>query len=181
MQDERKDLTDVVKQALAQKELTALVDCNRQSGQYGLTLTKEEALMLMDSRNESLKRERRLELGEGILKRLIDVFCDSAYLTQENYLESLERLQDIFYEFKNESMDLLTDEELLAFMKEQFEEVCMGDFDYLEGTCLERFTRAIRAGYKGYEKSGGYREYGQFDEEQRWDKELYLTALENLM
>ena len=50
----------------------------------------------------------------------------------------MEELQDIFYSFKNEAMDLLTDDELLTFMKEQFEEICMGDTEYLESTCLSK-------------------------------------------
>lgn len=89
-------------------------------------------------------------------------------------------LQEIFYEFKNESEDNLTDDELLSFMKEQFEDVCSGDVDYLEGTCLEIFTKAIRAGYEGYKKTGGYGEYGQFDEVPRWDKEMYFEVLKEL-
>lgn len=171
---------DVVKQMLARREAQTLVACNQRSEQYGLTLSEKEALALMECRNESLKKERRFELSESILKDMIDAFCDSRFLLQENYEESLERLQAIFYEFKNESEDLLTDEELLTFMREQYEEVCMGDLDYLEGTCLERFARAVRAGYSGYEKSGGVGEYGQFDEETRWDKELFLRALDSL-
>jgi hypothetical protein len=50
----------------------------------------------------------------------------------------------------------------------------------LEGTCLERFATAIRAGYEGYQKSGGHNEYEKFDEEPRWDKDLYLEVLKDL-
>lgn len=111
--DGKNELVDAVKQMLAKKEVQTLVACNERTKQYGLVLSEQDALALMECRNESLKQERRLELSEGILKELIDAFCDSQFLSQENYVESLERLQAIFYEFKNESMDLLTDEELL--------------------------------------------------------------------
>lgn len=53
----------------------------------------------------------------------------------------MEKLQDIFYCFKNEAEDQLTDDELLSFMREQFEEICMGDTEYLESTCLPRLQR----------------------------------------
>ena len=43
--------------------------------------------------------------------------------------------------YKNEMQDEISDEELLHFMKEQFETVCFGDLDYLTGTCLPFFLR----------------------------------------
>ena len=78
---------------------------------------------------------------------------------RQNYVKTLKRLQDIFFLYKNESDDLVSDDELLTFMQEQFEGVCFGDLDYLETTCLQRFCMAVRAGYRGYRKSGGHSEY----------------------
>ena len=72
------------------------------------------------------------------------------------------------------------DDELLEFMREQFEKVCCGDFGYLEGTCLDLFAQAIRAGYSGYRESGGRGEFEAVDIVKRWDRELYLEALHNL-
>ena len=77
-------------------------------------------------------------------------------------------------------LDEISDEELLNFMKEQFETVCFGDFDYLEGTCLDIFAQAVRAGYRGYQKTGVLGEFASFDELPRWDKELYLETLRDL-
>lgn len=167
--------------AKGQKEELALLEsCNERSRSYGLVLTEEDARELMACRDDSLKRHRRVELGGGILDRLIDAFCDCAYITQDSYLETLERLLDIFYSFKNESMEKLTDGELLHFMREQYERICFGDLDYLEDTCLERFARAIRFGYEGYQSTEGIGEYDQFDEEERWDEELYQQILKEI-
>ena len=69
---------------------------------------------------------------------------------------------------------------LFILMKEQFELICFGDLDYLEGTCLANFAQAIRAGYDGYKNSDGYGEYSKFDEVERWDYELYLETLKEL-
>ena len=77
-------------------------------------------------------------------------------------------------------MDRLTDDELLEFMREQFETVCFGDLEYLKGTCLERFSRAVRGGYDGYRQSQGRGEYEQFSEEQRWDDTLYMRVLKEM-
>ena len=52
--------------------------------------------------------------------------------------------------------------------------------DYLEGTCLDLFAQAIRAGYTGYVGSEGRGEFEKFDIVKRWDKELYLEVLREL-
>ena len=83
-------------------------------------------------------------------------------------MEMLARLQDIFYEFKDSTADRVTDRELLNFMREQFDEVCFGDADYLEDTCLDRFAAGVRAGYSGYQQSEGRGVYEQFSGEARY-------------
>lgn len=163
-----------------QNQLAKVLETNQRAERYGLTLSEEEAGIILEERGRALKEQKRVEFGEGILPKIIDEFCDSAYLDQEHYVETLIRLQDIFYLYKNEMMDEITDDELLHFMKEQYEEICFGDLDYLESTCLSNFAQAIRAGYSGFRASDGRNEYGQFDEVTRWDHELYMEALREL-
>lgn len=103
-----------------------------------------------------------------------------AYIDRNNYVETIIRLQDIFYLYKNEMNDEITDDELLHLMKEQFEILCFGDLDYLETNCLADFARAIRAGYEGYKETDGYGEYAGFDVQERWSYELYQEALKEL-
>ena len=121
-----------------------------------------------------------IEFGAGIAERIICEFCDSDFINQENYVQTIIRLQEIFYLYKNEMQDEITDDELLHLMKEQFENLCFGDLDYLEGTCLSGFAQAIRAGYEGYKGSDGFGEYAVFDEVKRWDYDLYLETLKEL-
>lgn len=173
-------LLEVLQSRKEKKELSVLMQCNEKTESFGLSLTEEDAHELVLCRNASLKKYRRVEFGEGILDKLIFTFCDSQYINQENYREIMEELQDIFYSFKNEAMDLLTDDELLTFMKEQFEEICMGDTEYLESTCLPRFASAIRSGDRDYVKSGGKGEYEKLSEEQRWDGELFMDVIKEL-
>lgn len=160
-----------------EEEITGLLACSEKTGQYGLTLTREEAAKLIASRNDSLKKYRRVELGRGMLDKLVYTFCDSEYINNDNYLETLEELLELFYKFKNELGDKLSDDELLAFMKEQFEGVCFGDLEYLSGTCLERFAASVRAGCNGFRKTQGKGEYEALSSEQRWDSGLYMEAL----
>lgn len=160
--------------------LKQLLETNQYTEKYGLTLSEKDTELLLSEKNNILKTEQRVEFGQSILPQIIYAFCDSSFLSQSNYVETLIRLQEIFYLYKNEMHDEITDYELIHFMKEQFETVCYGDLDYLEGTCLDIFAQAVRAGYRGYQKTQGYGEFEKFDIVHRWDKELYLKTLKEL-
>lgn len=128
----------------SQNQINTLVSTNKFTSSYGLVLTQEEAYNLIQSKNECLKEQERLEFTAGILPKLIYNFCDCDYICQENYAYTLERLQSIFYLYKNETMDILTDDELIEQMKLLFNGVCHGCVEYLEEVALEEFARKIR-------------------------------------
>lgn len=164
-----------------QLQLKAVLDTNAQTADFDLVLTPQEAQVLLVERQSVLKHERRVEFGEGILPKLILTFCSSRYITQESYVPTLARLQEIFFLYKNEMADEITDDELLGFMQEQFETICCGDLDYLEGTCLDIFAQAVRAGYQSYKETQGRSSFAALDIVKRWDKELYLETLRDLI
>lgn len=168
---------EAVNRQLWQKQLQ---DANQYAVKYGLELSNGDLELLLEEKNHVLKAEQRVEFGKSILPQIIYSFCDSAYVFQDNFLETLIRLQEIFFLYKNEMCDEITDEELLNFMKEQFEGVCYGDLDYLEGTCLELFGEEVRAGYRGFQVSRGKGEFSKVDLVPRWDRELYLETLKEL-
>lgn len=120
--------------------------CNEITMKYGVTLSDTQIENLINKRFESLKNTGRIEFGDGILKELIEAFCDSPYIIQENYEETLEELQDIFYFFNGEAMDQIADDELIEFMKEYFNGECQGSIEYLSGTNLEELCRNTRYG-----------------------------------
>ncbi len=163
-----------------QNQLQKVIQTNRTTERYGLVLTEEDARLILEERGNSLREQKRVEFGEGIVTKIIYEFCDSDYIDQSNYVNTMIRLQEIFYLYKNEMQDEITDDELLHFMKEQFESICFGDLDYLESTCLASFSQAIWAGYDGYKGSEGCGAYSKFDEVKRWDHELYLETLKEL-
>lgn len=174
------NLFELMQQKKQEEEIGRLIATNKKTEGFGLALSYEEARELVVSRNDSLVSSKRVEFGDSILNKLIFQFCDSQYINQDNYLQTLTELQDIFFQFKNEAEDNLTDDELITFMKEQFEEVCTGDTDYLAGTCLEKFAEAVRAGYRDYMQTGGQGEFSQFDDVTRWDKDLYMQVLREI-
>ena len=144
-------------------QMVAIQKTNQYTKKFGLTLTQEDTQLLLAERKSSLKEQARVEFGEGILPKLIFAFCDSTFINQENYVETIARLQEIFYLYKNESLDELSDEELIAYMKEKFDGVCQGSTDYLEDTCLENFARKIRKMTQGF--------IGNYEEEQEDEEE----------
>lgn len=163
-----------------QNQLEKVMRTNQKTERFHLSLTEQDAKVILEERKNSLSEQKRIEFGEDIATKIIYEFCDSDYIDQSNYVETIVRLQEIFYQYKNEMQDEITDDELLHLMKEQFETICFGDLDYLESTCLANFAQAIRAGYDGYKSSDGYGEYLKFDEVKRWDYELYLETLKEL-
>jgi hypothetical protein len=143
----------------------------------------------MISRKSSLGDSQRIEFGEGVLPKIIDAFCDSQYINQDNYVGTLTELQDIFYTYKNETLDELSDDELLSFMRTQFDDICFGDMEYLRNTCLERIARSTRSGYMSkmqsrlrdeYSLKKYENDYEDLTEETRWDYEVYKRSLEDL-
>ena len=125
-----------------------LRECNKLTARFGLTLSETQIHSLVERRFNALLDTGRIEFGEGILQKLVYSFCDSPYLTQENYEETITELQDSFYYyFKNESMDRISDDELIEFMSAVFNGRAQGSLDYLSGTSLEELCRYARQGW----------------------------------
>lgn len=131
---------------VSQTGIQTILDTNQYTKQFGVTLSEKETKLLLQERTHALQEQERVEFQGGILPKLIFTFCDSPYIYQDNYVDTLGRLQEIFYLYKNESLDELSDDELLEYMKQEFNSVCQGSLDYLEDTCLEQFARDIRKG-----------------------------------
>ena len=128
-----------------QNQMNAIRKTNEYANQYGVCLTDYDIQKLLIRRRECLVEQQRMEFGTGILDKIIFAFCDSDYIYQDNYVETIARLQSIFYLYKNESMDELTDDELINIMRNAFDEECQGSLEYLEETFLDNFARDIRA------------------------------------
>jgi hypothetical protein len=124
-----------------------VIECNRYSERFGLTLTHAQAVELMETRSLALGESGRVELGAGIIHKLIMAFCDSPFLSNDNYAQILNELVEIFYYYKNDTMDMVPDDELLQYMKESFNGVCGGSVDLLAERELYRYAVSLRRGY----------------------------------
>ena len=142
-------LTDsmfITDQLLKEQSIGEVLKCNQETAKYQLTLTKEDAVLLIDTRREALKANQRIEIGGGTISKIIHCFRDSPYLSQCNYAETISELIDTFYYFKNETLDEVSDDELIELMKELFDERCHGSMDLLQGREMERIAHNIRFG-----------------------------------
>jgi hypothetical protein len=128
---------------------------NEMTARYGLMLTEQDAIELVETRSSSLKDTGRVEFGAGVAGRLIEEFRDSPYIWQDNYVETLHELIEMFYYYKNETLDLVSDEDLVKFMKDRFDGKCQGSLELLKYRELERMARGIR--YRRVPNLEGYR------------------------
>lgn len=131
---------------IKQNEITKIKKCNEYTSKYGIILSDSQIVNILKRKNEILKNTGRIEFREGIIDKIIKEFCDSQYITKDNYIETLYELIDIFYEYKNETMDLITDDKLIKFMKKSFDGIAGGDLEYLSGTIMHQMREDILKG-----------------------------------
>lgn len=131
-----------------QNEISNIESCNKITSVYGLSLNVKQISNLLEKKQEILKSTGRIEFRESIIKKIIIEFSDSTYITQESYESILHELIEIFYEYKNETMDIVTDDELIKFMKKSFDGICKGDIDYLSGTIMYEMKKEVLNGKK---------------------------------
>ncbi|SHI22098.1 DUF6323 family protein [Desulfosporosinus lacus] len=137
-----------ISSALIRKQSVAeLEKCNDLTVQFGLRLSQCDAVDLVETRNLALKDNGRIEFGGGVIEKIIREFCNSPYLSMPNYAESLHDLTDMFYYYKNETLDLMSDDDLIKFMKQRFDGICQGSLELLSGRELANMARNIRFGY----------------------------------
>lgn len=120
--------------------------CNTASACFGLLLTETEIAQLEQSRQKTLRKTGRVEFGGGVLRGLVQAFCDSPYLDSREYADTLEALQELFYDFKNECGEILSDDELLSAMRLVFDG-SGGSLDYLTAAGSDLLLRAARTGF----------------------------------
>ena len=127
-------------------EIANIKKCNEYTSKYGLILSDGQISNLLERKKEALRETGRIELREGIIERLIREFCDSSYMNQENFAQTLYELIEIFYEYKNETIEIIADDELIEFMKKSFDGICQGDLEYLSGTVMYRMRENLLSG-----------------------------------
>ena len=73
----------------------------------------------------------------SVIEKLIHFFAGSPYTNAENYEETLHRLTDIFYSFKRDTWESVSDNQLIEFMKDAFDGSCRGSLELPAQKCDE--------------------------------------------
>ena len=124
------------------QELSAV---NARTARFGLTLSPQAMEEIRLSRVSALSDHGRVELGPSAVSLIVEGFCDSPFLLQDEYEATLMELVDAFYYFKNACADMLTDDELIQAMRERYD-AYDGSVEAVTGTTLEALGRARRLG-----------------------------------
>lgn len=139
-------LSDGSSELLKKHAVDELIMCNGYTEQYGITISREAAAALVETREYSLIRYGRIEFGGGVIEKIIKAFCDSPYIGNHNYEQTLHELIEYFYYYKNEAMGMVSDDDLISFMKSSFDGVCRGSLELLSGRELYNLAEAIKRG-----------------------------------
>ena len=125
----------------------SLLKCNTITVRFGLRLTEADAKALAEAQGRVLKASGRVAFMGGVLNELILAFCDSPYINQDSWADTLAELTEAFYVFKNEARDEIDDAEAIALMKRLFDgDWCEGSLDRLREELLPMAARRIREG-----------------------------------
>ena len=119
-----------------------LLELNENSSAYGLTLNKEDIKEIINSRNNTLKSYGRIELDINVTKSIIENLYKSQYTDRDDYVELINDLQGVFYYLKNETLDQISDIEIIEIIDEIYNN-CSGRIDIVQEKC-EEFAKSYR-------------------------------------
>ncbi len=132
-----------INNSVQEKHIIEILELNEKTKEFGLILTPDEIKNMMDARNKVLRDYGRVELGIEATKELIEVFCASPYIHDDNYVSTLNELHEIFYYLRNETEDQIGDMKLVQIMKDFFDGECGGSVELLKSR-LEEFAENFR-------------------------------------
>ena len=124
-----------------------ILKINEESSVYGLILTSENVEEIIKSRGYSLKTYGRIDLNMDATKKIINKIYISQYTDKDDYVEIINDLQDIFYYLKNETLDKISDNEIIDIIGEFYEETS-GRIDNVQNLA-EKYALDFRLGRMG--------------------------------
>ena len=135
---EDKQLISIQTQMVANQ----LMQLNERIEMDGIVLSQTDCKDIAEFRREALVESDRLEIGLGVVGRIVTEFSDSGYVNQGNFCQVVEDLLECFYTIKNETEDRVSDDDVMAFLHHLFEVSVGGDTSKLYDT--EDFDTFIR-------------------------------------
>lgn len=121
-----------------------ILDLNKITEKYGLTLSEGQVDDLLETKQESLRENQLFEVGNTVLTGLIINFCNSGYMDKEDYLGNLEGLTEVFYTLRKSLPNTIEDEQIIEYMKKKFENNCNGIVEDLLSSNTDDFYEVLR-------------------------------------
>lgn len=141
-------MNNIILNSLQRKIMTIakneILEINEKSSAYGLILKPEDVEEIIKSRAYSLKSYGRIDLNMDITKKLINNIYSSQYTDKDDYVEVINDLQDIFYFLKNETLDEISDDEIIDMVSEFYEKTS-GRMDNIQNLA-EKFVMDFKLG-----------------------------------
>lgn len=113
---------------------------------YALSLSEADAKMLASVDRDCINENDRIQFGKSAALKIIARFAKSSYISQSDFAETIAGLIEIFYEAKEESLDDMTDDEVIDVMFYFFENKSGGDLELLATRDMEALIRCLRNG-----------------------------------
>lgn len=113
------------------KEILEIIELNKITDEYNLVLSKKQIVDLINNKNNTLKEIGRIEFNNEIIKKIIYNFYDSPYIDKEEYLNILKELINIFYIYRDNFDFILSDDQIIKYMRIKFNNYCNGSLDLL--------------------------------------------------
>ena len=127
-----------------------LMALNDEIAENGIVLSEADCKDIAEFRHEVLLDTERVDVGLGIVGRIVKEFSESGYVDQRNFRQVVEDLLECFYTLKNETEDKATDDQVMEFLHYLFEQEVGGDTERLYSSeAIGNFVASMR-GTKRY-------------------------------
>ena len=63
----------------------SILSLNEITGRFGLVLSEKDAVELSETRNKAIFENDRIEIGNGAVPAIVEKFCRSRYVNNENF------------------------------------------------------------------------------------------------
>ena len=67
-----------------QNQLGNLLKTNQKTEKFGLSISEQDAEMILQERKNALQEQKRIEFGEGIVQKIIYMLCRNLYRLKKN-------------------------------------------------------------------------------------------------
>ena len=140
------------RQLSKKEQVNKVLECNNRSLDFGLALTQKQVEQILETRDQALQTNQRIEFQSTIIEDIIEEFMDSQFITKYNYAEIIEGLIEIFYYYKDATEEYnLSDEEIIHYLKVAYDGVCQGSLDSLYEEQLSKLIDSISQNLDIYE------------------------------